>query len=454
MVDGVLRRASMLLLAAAYVGLLFYWYPFSLFGVSVDTQLLSLVALVAIIAINLPRSVIFSLVAFRPTILMAGLYLLAFALAYAFAQHPDSDPVILVRIGYTVVFLILHGWAVGYLQSASPKAVYQAALAAIVVFVSLLAWGGAKFNMSLLQIFLDIARLDFRGAGTDWRVLFTLGEYRVGDDGGNFRNGLAATLFCVTVIGAQTRSRLGVSIVLLGCLTTLSLLSLSGIVLVLGFVLFRFLGFRLRLGRIALYLVLIAAIAVPAGFFASRSISDDQSYQLQRYIEMRVYGSVESRLEGYQLAWEDIQRSPVRGYYPGYKITPASGIAQYPHNNFLAIWLNAGLFGLVVYSLLYIALVARSATYTGLATFDREGHLQVAKLAGIALGAAVLRAMVGSSFEQLFDYGSALGVGYYLAVTQAARHARRHERPSVRRQAAGGPADVRFGLSTQPSSGS
>lgn len=342
---------------------------------------------------------IFALIAFH-CLNLAAFYIFNF-------EEPYQTKFIIFRSAFTFLIILIGFQLIKKVELQETANVAKIATIVILFSASLLIVLAYASDVSIRTMVENFYALNLRPIDKSWRLVFTnFSEAIDPSESGNFRNAIAALMFTFICMALPAwRKPLGQIAILVGAGLTILFLSGSGFVLL--FLLIATTAFAYR-PFIFVFLAVFGVILIFGAGFLSADLFNAE------YINARIEGSTEGRLGHIQEGWHDIQRSHYLGEYVGYKIHTVEGYLLYPHNMFIAIWLNGGLLGFLIFLGLYLTILL-SVAFT-IIRLARQKKVDVLLLSGaIATFPFLLRSQVGSPVSYFADYGSAIGIAYFLA---------------------------------------
>ena len=390
---------SQLILIFSLYSIMFYWFPVKIMEYTIPFHVITLLVLVVF--------TLFKRKFYSKFYYIFFLIFLNYIIFYLVTLNEYSNGFIILRSMYTVLFVfILSNVFISTIQSGLLGK--SASISIILFTVSVLIlfyYVGLDFSVLLF----DIQHLNYRNLSQTWRNLFFVGEFVEGvSEGRNFRNGLGSVVFattCLTVLQQPSFIR-GISF-LLGIVLTISLLSLSASIMVCGLIVVLVMS-RKKHNSFKI-IIIFFAISIFMTVDIQEIILENE------YLTSRSLGSTEGRLGQYAIALEDIQASNYSGMYPGYRIEIDSGYKLYPHNMFLAIWLNGGLLGLIIYSIFYILVLFYFVRYLFFSSLEDEFANKISVMSGYILIAILLRSLISAPVQELFDFGGVIALSFFLA---------------------------------------
>lgn len=262
-------------------------------------------------------------------------------------------------------------------------AMFCMAMLTAMLFVSI-SWRGCCI-IALLVLVGSIA-YDLHYPGT-----FSQAQGRAAGYPGNpNQSAITVVMLCALIVRYDRFRLVDVCIAALGFLTVFATLSRGGALLYAVFlvyyffqVLYRAKAHR-RMAEVVPALFLTASLLVVAAFVASTLVSSSSMFSSENaqrrlatftFQDDAVYESDDVRLSLVPAYLDRIDRHVILGYGPGYSRSLAFG----PHNTYLQIWVNIGLFGVLA----YVALLFAAYRIFSLRSFDAgKGFIMISVLAG------------------------------------------------------------------------
>lgn len=388
-----------IILSICLFTLIIFWEKFTLFGYPMPFHVVVIPIGVGYILINWRDFFLFDLIIILFTIYFINLLLFA-------VTSVEFNSSFALRTLYTFVLIIILANIFHIQMKSDNNALPNAAIIAIILFALYVKKSESAVDFSIGDVIRYFLSLEFRMAESEWRKILSVNpEYLAGGDVSNLRNGFASVLFAITAIILWTTSNSvmrGFAFML--AIIMLSLTSFSGAILIITV-------FFIYYARPSVALIVALIVIVLFAVSCTELISSGSENE---FLHNRILGTTVDRFEHLVISWEDIKISRYSGYYPGYKINTSYG-TLYPHNMIAALWLNTGILGAIIFTIIYAIIMVRFLiVFKKIKLNSHADKLYI--LSSIITLNFLLRSMVSGPAAEFADFGSIIAIALHIAV--------------------------------------